>query len=514
MADHATEDRTPAHGPAPLGIIDVGSNTARLVVFDTSPSFVVRPIFEFKEVPRLGSHTREDGSLDDEAIERGVQTLTRFARTLKGLGVSRTLAVTTSAVRDAPNGSDFLRRVEKGWGILLRVLSGAEEARYGYLGVASAWELHNDLVVDLGGGSLQVVETRQGQFANSVSLPLGVLRLTQRHVEHDPPRERELEAMREEARASLRSAVEAFGGSGYRLFAMGGTVRAIARAAIELRDYPVPRVHGYSIRGRDLEGLWDLVADLPAVKRRAVPGIGSERADVIDAGLVVVSELLKSAKANEVVVSGTGIREGIALEAIGAPLPVGTMELVNRSIAAASERFTFSFARGEEVAGICQALFDLLADRFKWGESERLALLVAARMHDAGISIDLWRHAHHSAYLIRNYPLWGLGHRETLLAASTVAVHAGDDLPSGMRKSLAPVLNVNDPETARRLGALLQAGGLMAPAGPKFAATQAGKAVTVSFTIPPDTALPPRALEKARKALERELDIEVRFRDG
>lgn len=509
-----TQERTPAHGPSPLGVIDVGSNTARLVVFDTSPSYVVRPIFEFKEVPRLGSKTREDGSLDPAAIERGVETLRRFARTLAGLDVDRTLAVTTSAVRDAPNGPEFLRRVERESGILLRVLTGTEEARYGYLGVASAWELHDDLVVDLGGGSLQIVETRHGALANSVSLPLGALRLTQRHVEHDPPRGRELDAIRDEARAGIRSAVEAFGGEGYRLFAMGGTVRAIARAAIELRGYPVPRVHGYMIRAHDLDGLTDLIADLPVAKRRAIPGIGSERADVLDAGLIVFSELMKSVKTSEIVVTGTGIREGIALESIGASLPVSALELARRSIAAAAERLTFSIARGEEAAELSLSLFDLFADRFEWGESERLALFVAARMHDAGISIDLWRHAHHSAYLIRNYPIWGLTHRETLLAASTVALHAGDELPSGMRKGFAPILRSTDTDVARQLGGILQMAGLLAPAGPKFAVAAGGRTLTVTFTIPPDTALPPRTLEKARKAVERELGVEVRFRDA
>ena len=514
MTERVGEEGAPSNDSRSIGVIDVGSNTARLVVFDTSPSFVVRPIFEFKEVPRLGSKVREDGSLDPSAIERGVGTLGRFARTVEGLGIERTLAVTTSAVRDAPNGADFLRQVERASGVLLRVLSGTEEARYGYLGVASAWELHNDLVVDLGGGSLQLVETREGKLANSVSLPLGVLRLTQRHAEHDPPRERELEAMRDEARASIRSAIEAFGGSGYRLFAMGGTVRAIARAAIDLRNYPVPRVHGYPIRAHDLAGLSELVGDLPVAKRRAIPGIGSERADVIDAGLIVFTELMKSAKAVEIVVSGTGIREGIALEAIAAPLPASSVELVSRSLDAAAERFSFSADRGRTVAKVALAVFDLLAERFKWGSSERLALLVAARMHDAGVSIDLWRHAHHSAYLVRNYPLWGLTHRETLLAASIVALHAGDDLPTGMRKGFSPILRASDAQVAQRLSALLQGCGLLEPAGPEFGVGSGGRGLTVTFTTSPSTALPPRAMEKARKAMERELDVEVRFRDA
>ncbi|MGI0054868.1 MAG: hypothetical protein ACREBT_00450 [Thermoplasmata archaeon] len=513
MADR-TLDLTPAHGPNAIGVVDVGSNTARLVVFDASRSRVVRPIFEAKEIPRLGAHLSADGSLAPEAIERGVESLRRFAQTLRGLEVRRTLAVTTSAVRDAPNGREFVRAAERATGILLRVLTGAEEARYGYLGVASAWELHNDLVVDLGGGSLQVVETRKGLLANSVSLPLGGLRLTQRFIAHDPPKDRELEDLRDEVRGSIHSTLTAFAGGEYRVFAMGGTVRAVARAAIELREYPIPRVHGYAIRQHDLDALRGLVAELPTGKRRAIPGIGQERADVIDAGLVVLTELLRVSKASEILVTGTGIREGLALEAIDASLPASAEALADRSVEAAAERFTFSIDRGREVADLASQLFDLLAPAREWGASERLALRVAAQMHDAGVSIDLWRHAHHSAYLIRNYPIWGLTHRETLLAATIVALHAGDDLPSGLRKGLQPVLRSGDPGLARRLSALLQLAGLLAPAGPKFALSASGEALAVTFTSPPATTLPPRAVEKSKKPIERELGLEVRFRDG
>ncbi len=513
MVDRETESH-PTRGSNAIGVVDVGSNTARLVVFDTHPAGVVRPVYELKEIPRLGYGTGPDGSLAPEAIARGVESLGRFARALKDLGAPRTLAVCTSAVRDAPNGAEFVRIIDRETGILLRVLTGAEEARYDYLGVASAWALANDLVIDLGGGSLQIVETRLGALANSVSLPLGGLRLTQRFVRHDPPKERELDNLRGYVRDTIRSAITAFGGSDYRVYGIGGTVRAVARAAIDLREYPVPRVHGYPVREHDLEALSELISEMPTAKRRALPGIGIERADVMDAGLVVLSELLRSSKAQEIVVSGTGIREGLALEAIRADLPASNEILASRSTEAAADRFSFSRDRGTAVAATALTIFDLFADSHDWGPSERLALRVAAEMHDAGVSIDLWRHAHHSAYLVRNYPIWGLTHRETLLAASIVALHAGDDLPSGMRKGFAPILRPGDSGTVRQLGAILQLAGLLAPADPRFSLAGGGKTLAVSFSRPADTTLPPRTMEKARKPVERELDIEVRYRDG
>lgn len=497
-----------------IGVIDVGSNTSRLVVFDAAPSGVVRPVYEAKEVPRLGAGLAADGRLAPEAIARGIAAMERFARTLEYLGVSKSLAVTTSAVRDAPNASEFVSAVQRATGLALRVLSGSEEARYGYLGVASAWELADDLVCDLGGGSLQLVQTRGAKIANSVSLPLGVLRVTQRHIDHDPPKDRELEDLRSYVRDTLRTTIDAFGGTGHRLFAIGGTVRSAARAAIALRDYPVRRVHGFPIRAHDLDALLELLIEMPSPKRRAIPGIGSDRSDVIIAGLIVLEEVLRASGAPEIVVTGTGIRDGLALEMIGARLPAEAIELASRSVTAASVRFSFSLDRGRAVATQAGQLFDLFAGEQHWGASERRALTVAAWMHDSGTSIDLWRHAYHSAYLIQNYPIYGLDQHETLLAASIVAQHAGDDLPSGWRKGLAPVLRPSDASIARRLGAILQLCGLLAVAEPKFTMAPSGRTLGVTFSTPRGSSLPPRTVEKARKPIEREFDVEVRIKDG
>ncbi len=394
-----------------FGVIDVGSNTARFVVFEASHAGTVRAVYEAKEVPRLGLGTDPEGRLSDEAVQRGVAGLRRFARLVRTLEVPRTLAVATSAVRDAPNGAEFVRAVERSTGLLLRTISGVEEARYAYLGVASAWELHNDIVCDLGGGSLQLVEVHRGALRNSVSLPLGVLRLSQRFLEHDPPKKREWEELRDHVRETLDSTFEAFRSESHGVYAVGGTVRSLARAAIDFREWPIGRVHGYPLFDHDVEALGELLGEMAADKRRAVPGIGSDRADVVLAGIVVLQELLRVTHAEQINVSGTGIREGIALEAVGAKLPARAVELAERSVAAAAESFRFDVEHGREVTEAAMGLFQVLAERQRWGPSEELAVRVASGMHDAGTAIDLWRHARHSAYLIQNYPILGLNQR-------------------------------------------------------------------------------------------------------
>jgi len=498
-----------------VGVMDIGSNTARFVVFDTSSFGTVRAVYQTKDAPRLGSGTGADGSLSPDAMVRGVATVRRFARTVRSLKVPKTLAVATSAVRDAPNGPEFVRDVARSTGVSLRTISGTEEARYAYLGIASAWELSNDLVCDLGGGSLQLAEVRDGSLRNSVSLPLGVLRLSQRFFDHDPPKRREYDALREHVRGTLSSVLEAFGGGPYRLFGIGGTVRSLARASIEFRDYPVRRVHGYLLYENDIDALEELLGEMPAARRRAVTGIGGDRADVVLAGILVFSELLRAVKAERVVVSGTGIREGIALESIGAKLPAPAETLAERSTAAASESFAFDLEHGREVAETTSALFQVLSSRFEGGPSEALALRVAAWMHDAGVAVDLWNHARHSSYLIQNYPIWGLDQREVLLAAMAAYLHEGKNaVPSEWKRGFLPIIGPPDLEKAVRLGAILGVAELLASVRPKFSLVADGKALGVTFSSARDTTLSPRWVEKVRKVMERVFELEVRYRDA
>jgi exopolyphosphatase/guanosine-5'-triphosphate,3'-diphosphate pyrophosphatase len=495
-------------------VVDVGSNTARLVMFRTSTSGGLRAVFERKESPRLGLGVAADGTLGREATERGIASLRRFAQTLRDLGNPTLVAVATSATRDAPNGEAFVQRVARETGINLRVLSEVEEARYAYLGVATACELTDDLVCDLGGGSLQIIASRGGRFQNSVSLPLGALRLRQRFLEHDPPKGREIDALRASVQEDIASAVKALGRGHRGIFGVGGTVRSLAKVAINLREYPISRVHGYPLGRRDLEALGELLFDMPTDKRSAIAGVGGDRADVIIAGLVVIQELLSETDQEQITVSGTGIREGIAAEATHAELPASSEELARRSVLAASDAFEFSIDHGVEVERVSRQLVDLLSPRLGWGTEERIALSVASWMHDSGTAVDLWRHGRHSAYLVRNFPLWGVSQREVLLASMATYVHEGDEPPSSWRKEFLPVIRPSDIGTARRLGTLLYVAETLQGEDPKFSLPAGSATLSVGLGRASEGSVSPKAIEKIRKPLRREFDLEVRIRDS
>jgi exopolyphosphatase / guanosine-5'-triphosphate,3'-diphosphate pyrophosphatase len=441
-------------GSRPYAVVDVGSNTARLAVFEVTGAGGLRAAFESKEVPRLGEGVGPDRSLSDAAVRRGIEALARFRRRLAAAGDPPAIAVATSAVRDAPNGAEFVARVRSATGFNLRVLSGEEEARYAYLGVASAWDLKNDTIVDLGGGSLQAVRTKSGAVDISGTAPLGALRLTEAYLEHDPPKDRELDDLREHVREELRH-LKGAGELRGRLYGVGGTIRCLARIAVDLTNYPLERVHGYPLTRRTLARVERLLLGLDSDERRRIPGVGGHRADVIGAGVVVVDELMRRTGAVEIVVSATGIREGIALEHAGVRVPAAPETLAWRSVTAEANALGFSLPHGEAVRGVALELFEALAPRFGWGPSERLVLSVAAWMHDVGWTIDPWRHAKHSAYVLRHAAIHGLTHREVAIASIVAYLHEGDPFPSAWKETFREVLDEEDLETARRIGALV-----------------------------------------------------------
>ncbi|MCI4338062.1 MAG: Ppx/GppA family phosphatase, partial [Thermoplasmata archaeon] len=432
--------RVPLKVPAPartrastgeLAVIDLGSNTARLVLFSTTPEGGFHSLYSEKEIPRLGHGTGPDGSLAAEGLERGVAALRRFAHRIDRLGRPPTIAVATSAVREAPNRDAFLELVRRSTGLRLEVLTGEQEGRYAYLGTGSAWELHEDLLLDLGGGSLQLATTRNGRLRRVASVPLGALRLSDRYLEHDPPRSKELQALRRHVRATLRPVFPHLGIQPRRVFGIGGSVRALARVAIERRKYPIPQVHGYALRRRELRQLGQSLSRMSLDRRKAVPGLSRPRAEVVVPAAVVFEEVLRAAHVEQLQVSANGIREGVAVEALRAKVPAPAQDLAERGALAHARGFGRPLEHGTEVCRQVLALFDAVASKFAWGSDDRTALSVAAWLHDVGESIESWGHSRHSAYILQHAPVFGMDHRGVGLAVLAVLLHEGDELPRG-----------------------------------------------------------------------------------
>jgi exopolyphosphatase/guanosine-5'-triphosphate,3'-diphosphate pyrophosphatase len=299
--------------------IDVGTNTVLLLVAERRGSLLA-PVLERAEITRLGRGVDASGRLDAGAIRDTVAVLADYARQARALGAGRIVCVATSAARDAANGTEFFEAARKEAGLVPEVISGDEEARLVY---ASAWRDFGApgggplAVLDVGGGSTEFTFGEDATPRGRVSLQVGAVRLTERHVRTDPVSAGELATLRAAARSALRPLGQMALRPGGRLVAVAGTVTTLSAVAQALPVYDAGRVHGASLSLDEVEGLAARLARLEVKARAALPGMEPKRADVILAGALLVAEAMRATGFDRLVVSDRGVRWGLLYERIG-----------------------------------------------------------------------------------------------------------------------------------------------------------------------------------------------------
>jgi exopolyphosphatase/guanosine-5'-triphosphate,3'-diphosphate pyrophosphatase len=306
-------------GPVRVAILDLGSNSTRLLVADVDAGHV-REIERATRITRLGQGVDATGRLADEAIERVLATLADYSAAIDRHGAETVVAVATSAVRDAANGAEFRALVHDRYGLELRILSGDEEARLTFLGATAARPPDGDptLVIDIGGGSTELVIGAPGSEPSfHVSTQVGAVRQTERHLRHDPPKHKELVALADDARAILTGGVsEDLRRATTAGIAVAGTATTVAAIDQELEPYDPERVHGYRLERAAAERILAKLATLPEAERRKVKGLHPDRAPTICAGVVILIEALRAFGLDSVETSEADILHGAALSAV------------------------------------------------------------------------------------------------------------------------------------------------------------------------------------------------------
>lgn len=291
---------TPADGK--VAVIDVGSNSVRLVVYDGLHR-APYPVFNEKVLCGLGRSLDQTGKLDAEAVDHAVRTVRRFVELLRAMQVADIEVVATAAVRDAANGDDFVSKIEQQTGAVIRVLSGTEEARFSSLGVLSACPDAEGIMGDLGGGSLELVALRDGATAQASTLPIGPLRL--RNIATKPRR------LIDDALAGLNWLPAVAGGD---LHVVGGAWRALGRIHMARTGYPLKVLHGLALPAADMETLARLISGLGRTSLKRISGVPKERLDTLPLAALILSRLLRVAQPARVVFSAYGLREGLLFD--------------------------------------------------------------------------------------------------------------------------------------------------------------------------------------------------------
>jgi len=296
--------------------IDVGTNTVRLLVADADRDGTYRAVFQEQVITRLGERLQETGTLSHMAVDRTILALQRFAQTSKEHRVQEIFAVATSAAREAKNRAEFLDRARREAGIDLVVISGEVEATLTALGVSHALgpDWCNMLILDIGGGSTEFTTFEQGKVTGSVSLPIGVVKLTEAHLKGDPPSREELESAATSIRQTIRHVPASLSiPAAAILVATAGTATTLAAIDLRMTTYDGERVTGHRLSRKRLQELLDHLCSLPLAERRKIIGLEPPRADVIVVGTLLTREILDVFGFDELTVSDGGLREGILL---------------------------------------------------------------------------------------------------------------------------------------------------------------------------------------------------------
>ncbi len=437
-----------------VGIIDLGSNTARMVVMQYQPHHSFKLIDEVKENVRLAHAIGDDNLLQADPIERAVETLQMFTELARALNLDAILAVTTSAVRDAANQTAFLAQMKERTGLRLRVLSGEEEAYYGYLGVVNSLDVQDGFIFDIGGGSVELSLVRGRGLAERTSLPLGTVRLTERLITSDPPSKSEIKALEQYIDAQLDSVPWFTSVGSLSLVGVGGTVRTLAKIDQAAQKYPIDRFHGYTLPAERVKEIAGRLSKLNRAERESVSGLSSDRADIIVAGAILIRKLLERTNAKALLVSGQGLRDGLFYEQflVGAKPPL-ISNVRTFAIENLARNYHYNMVHADKVRQLSLELFDQLHPLHGYGAWERELLAAGAVLHDIGVAVNYYDHHKHSLYLLMNSALGGYTHRELALIALLTRNHRKGSINTA---GLQGLLESGDTDRIARLSALLR----------------------------------------------------------
>lgn len=421
-----------------IAAIDIGTNSIHMVVVRIDPKLPAFTIIgKEKDTVRLGNCNPRTGELTPEAINRAIATLQRCKEMAASLNAENIVAVATSAVREAPNGQAFLHQVYTELGLSVNLISGQEEARRIYLGVLSAMEFNNHphIIIDIGGGSTELILGDRHNPRSLSSTKIGAVRLTKEFVTTDPISQSEFLYLQAYVRGMLERAVEDIQANlklseQPRLVGTSGTIETLAKmhAYENLGMLPNP-LTGYEVSRQDLEKMLKGLAAMSLAERSTLPEMSERRSEIIVAGAIILLEAMKLLGMESLIICGQSLREGLIVDWM---LTHGLIEdrlryqdeVRERSVLAVAGKYQVNLDYSQRVADFALSLFDQTQGKLhNWGTQARELLWAAAILHNCGVYISHSAHHKHSYYLIRNAELLGFLEPEIEIIANLARYH-------------------------------------------------------------------------------------------
>lgn len=404
---------------SPLAVIDIGSNSARIAVLRLDGSGQLDIIADARTSLQLARHIDSRGRVEASAITEAIAAVRDFRAVAAAAGAERILAVATAAIRTATNRESVLARLEADTGLTISVIDGEEEARFAFLGAVHSLPIDSGFLIDVGGGSFELAYFERRRPLRWWTFELGSLVTTDQFLHSDPPRASEIAELRDHVTRTLRDAGVPVLPEDAGMVGTGGTVRNLAKMHMRSVGHPIARVDGYVLQRREVRDLTSRLITRNLTSLRSVPGLSADRADSIVGGALVVVAAMEALGARSLMVSGHGLREGIALAELKLPLPE-VWEVRRSSVAALASRFaTWDERRAQRRVELVRAIL-AVADPTMNAEM-REVLDHATTLLDVGQSINYYDRWTHAAGVVASADLQGFTHREVALIATTLA---------------------------------------------------------------------------------------------
>jgi len=392
-------------------IIDIGSNSVRMVVFERTSRFAFHLLHEEKSRVRISENAYENSAnLQEKPLQRAYSALKEFSYIIKQYKVNKTLCVATSALRDAPNKQDFIAKIKKELGINIKVIDGEKEALFGGIAVANLLYLDSAVSVDIGGGSTELAVYEKRAVTQTYSLKLGTVRLKELYFDND-----DIAGAKAYIKEELSKLPSDFNYT--QLVGIGGTLRAISTMVMKKEDVYFRKLHGYAYDIDAQKSYFKSI--LKADEKKLIElGVKKERLDVLQAGLLILTTLIEHIGAKEIITSGVGVREGVFLSDLLRSNQARFPHNYNPSVSSLLDRFSAS--KNSYLNHEASKLFDLCHKVLKLDSHYKESFLTAIKLSQIGKELDYYEAHRHSYYILLNGLNYDFSHSQIVLISTLV----------------------------------------------------------------------------------------------
>lgn len=441
-----------------IAVIDLRSNTARLVLANVLPNghFVI--FDELKESVRLGQDMDRDGFLKPSRVAQAVKTLKMFRKLCDSYNVDKVYAFATNAVRRAKNQRSFIEEINAVCGFKFKVLSEEEEATHIYQGVINSLDIPKAVIMDISGSSLQLIHYNRRNLLNRENLPFGTITLSD--LFNDPSVSPEEQAKQIETyvyeqlqKISWLKELD----PDVQFVGVGGSFRNLARIVKRMKRYPVDMIHNMNVSREDFDSVYDTIKVLDPDKRNKIKGLNSDRADIFVAALSSIKAFFNSTNFDNLVISGSGIREGIMFNhAVPSTMEKPLSDVLGYSAYTLMSYYDVNIPHAEQVCNLAIQLYKQLRVLHKLPRQYVKVLRIAALLHDSGLRVKFYDRYRHSFYFILNSNLYGVSHRDLVLAAFVAQGTRKDEFNAAEWNKYKDLLKEEDLVAVLRLGVILR----------------------------------------------------------